>query len=105
MDQLLWIRTNTDGDIEELSCSARRLLGSHCGPGQNLYLFFPANMRAMARDAEVASTGWPNVRTTVLEPLGRKPLAVRYVVSASDDGTAVLLNWFFHLEPFTAANN
>jgi hypothetical protein len=40
----------------------------------------------MLLDAEIACTGWPNGRTVTLEPLTRRSLSVRYLVSANVGG-------------------
>jgi hypothetical protein len=98
--ELVWVTTDEDGEIEALSPTAGELLGLRGmrARGQNLFLFFPMSVRAMALDAETACSGWPNGRTVLLEPLTRQSLNVRYLVSA-DTGTGTLrLNWFFDVD-------
>jgi hypothetical protein len=98
--KLVWITTDEDGEIETMSAKAGELLGlsSARARGQNLFLFFPGNVRAMALDAEIACTGWPNGRIVTLEPLTRGSLSIRYLVSANVGAGLVRLNWFFDVE-------
>jgi hypothetical protein len=98
---LVWITTDEDGEIETMSSTAGELLGLSAARarGQNLFLFFPSSVRAMVLDAEIACTGWPNGRTVMLEPLTRRSVSVRYLVSANVGPGMVRLNWFFDLEP------
>src|SRR5262245_37915730 len=99
-EQLVWIATDEDGEIEAISSAAGELLGltSVAARGQNLFLFFPNCIRAMALDAEIACTGWRNGRTVTREPLTRQARNVRYRVSANLGGGAVRLNWFFDVD-------
>jgi hypothetical protein len=98
--KLVWVSTDQDGEIEALSPSAGDLLGlsSAAARGQNLFLFFPSSVKAMALDAEFACTGWPNGRTVTLEPLTRRSLNVRYRVCANLGDGAARLNWFFDVD-------
>jgi len=98
--ELVWITTDEDGEIEALSSTAGELLGlgGVRARGQNLFLFFPTSVRAMALDAETACTGWPNGRTVTLEPLTRQSRNVRYLVSADTATGTVRLNWFFDVD-------
>jgi PAS domain-containing protein len=97
---LVWITTDEDGEIETMSATAGELFGLSAARarGHNLFLFFPTSVRAMALDAEVACTGWPNGRTVTLEPLTRRSLTVRYLVTANVGSGVVRLNWFFDVE-------
>jgi hypothetical protein len=101
---LAWVATDEDGEIEAMSSAAGELfaLNAAGARGQNLFLFFPTSVRAMAIDAEHASIGWPNDRTVTLEPLSRRSLSVHYRVSASLGGGAARLNWFFDVDPAAA---
>jgi hypothetical protein len=98
--KLVWITTDEAGEIEAMSPTAGELLGlnSARARGQNLFLFFPSSVRAMALDAVNACTGWPNGRTVTLEPLTRQSLSVRYLVSANVGTGLVRLNWFFDVD-------
>jgi hypothetical protein len=99
-DQLVWITTDEDGEIEAMSSQAGELLGlsSARARGQNLFLFFPNAVRAMVLDAEIACTGWPNGRTVTLEPLTRGSMSIRYLVSANVGAGLIRLNWFFDID-------
>ena len=103
---LVWIATDEDGEIEAMSSAAGELLGlsSAGGRGQNLFLFFPSSVRAMALDAESASIGWPNGRTVTLEPLARRSVDVHYRVSASLGNGVARLTWFFDIDAASPRN-
>ena len=94
---LVWVRTDSNGQIEGLSRAARELLGVTRARGQNLLLFFPVHSREMAFDMEVALTGWPSRRMATLEREARQRLTVRYTVSTGLTFDAVGLYWFFEV--------
>jgi len=98
--QLVWVATDEDGEIEAMSSAAGELLGlnSAGARGQNLFLFFPSSVKAMARDAESASIGWPSDRTVTLEPLTRRSVSVHYRVCANLGDGVARLNWFFDVD-------
>ncbi|HEY7173019.1 MAG TPA: PAS domain-containing protein [Vicinamibacterales bacterium] len=102
---LVWITTDQDGEIEAMSSQAGDLLGlsSARARGQNLFLFFPGAVRAMVLDAEIACTGWPNGRTVTLEPLTRRSVSIRYLVTANVGAGLLHLNWFFDVDPAAAS--
>jgi len=99
--KLVWVATDEEGEIEAMSPAAGDLLGLNAADarGQNLFLFFPTSIKAMAIDAEHASIGWPNGRTVTLEPLTRRSLSVRYRVSANLGDRVPRLTWFFDVDP------
>lgn len=62
-DELAWIRTDIDGEIDALSSAAERLLGVSGLRGHNLFMFFSRDSISVERDARMARTGWPNLGT------------------------------------------
>ena len=94
--ELIWISTDCEGHIEQISPAAGELLGVPAR-GQNLALFFPMHSKQIAFDMEVALTGWPSRRMAMLERMARRPLLIEYVVSARFTSYDVELYWFFEL--------
>jgi hypothetical protein len=94
-DKHIWVDTDGDGLIEGLSRAASELLGVVTARRQNLFLFFRDNRASVARDAEIARTGWPTGRTVLLEPLTRRPLPVRYTVCLRYGASGTGLHWSF----------
>ena len=104
---LVWIVTDSDGQIEALSSAAAALLGLRPnGADRNLLVFFPRHRRVLAVDMEVALTGWPSTRTVVVTPMASRPRTIRYLVSRRVLGGAVELQWTIEMvdEDFAAAS-
>lgn len=93
-DELAWIRTDIDGEIDALSSAAERLLGVSGLRGHNLFMFFSRDSISVERDARMARTGWPNLGTAVLEPVARRALTIRYFVTAGAGSAGAVLYWF-----------
>jgi len=91
----IWVDTDGDGQIEALSRTASELLGVAAAHGQNLFLFFRDDPASVARDVEIARTGWPTARTVLLEPLTRQPVPVRYTVGPRYGASGTGLHWSF----------
>ena len=94
--ELIWISTDCEGQIEDISSGACDLLGSRAR-GQNLSRFFPMHAKQLAFDMEVALTGWPGRRMATLEPPARRQVVVEYFVSARFNEEGVGLYWYFEL--------
>ena len=98
-----WAVTDIEGRITALSPLAATLLGIGHEDRENLLRFFPQHRRQVVFDMQVALTGWPAARSTVLAPLAARPVAVRYLVSRRVLQPAVELHWTFDLAENLAA--
>jgi hypothetical protein len=95
--KLIWISTDCEGRIDEISALACELLGVP-SRGQHLTHFFPLHERELALDIEAALTGVASRRRALLEPQGRRPIvAVEYVVGPRFKSDNVGLYWFLEL--------
>ena len=104
---LVWIVTDSDGQIEALSSAAAALLGLRASRSDhNLLIFFPRHQRVLSVDMEVALAGWPSRRTVVVAPLASRPRTVRYLVSRRVLRDVVELQWTIEIleEEFAAAS-